>query len=490
MKEKITLFVSILTLVGLLTLAFFASKQSKQSTPSDSLSLDVIDKTISVPNVLSINKCANWYVDFNTIKKTVIYSDNIISMGSYGGFVCLDYNSLALNENFTNKLNSDFYTNIACYNDTLFAEKFEEIFYLSEKDTTWVKYDNVLPVKFFDIIYQDDDYIFYPIDGGEGVSRLFIYDKEKKLTKGFNTDKCTNAIIITDGKYLISTSKRLKYVVSDLFTLQNIESMPALVDHSKDLSINKLEDYWNGIIEIDETDKSVYYNQEKSFPEGTNVSSTFLFKNNIYHFIENYATGRDFINEKNDMFLTKNKNGKITQLERRSTRFDIKYTNSYNGDYIFKTYGVGYMMLQKNNLIRIKFEPHASYDVNEDLVRESGSYETNITLFEKRVNKDSIVEILKSRDFGVEWHNTNYRINNKAFIRTEYSDTLINDSKLLFDNKILINYQGQEKRLIFDNTNGFLRCCFKSGGNDFLDFGEYGLIEITDLEKFVNVYSR
>ena len=487
MKEKITLFVSILTLVGLLALAFFASKQSKQSTPSDSLSLDVIDKTISVPNVLPINKCANWYVDFSQLKKTVIYSDNIISMGSYGGFACLDYNSLTLDERFNNKLNSDFFTNIACYNDTLFTEKFNDIFCLSEKDTSWIKYDNRLPVKFFDIIYQDDDYIFYPIDGGEGVSRLFIYDKEKNVTKGLNTDKCTNAIIKTDGKYLISTSKRLTYVISDLFTLQNIESMPVLVDHSKDLSINKLEDYWNGVIEIDETDKSVYYNKEKSFPEGTNISSTFLFHNDIYHFIENYAT--DFLKGKNEMFLTKNKNGKITQLERRSTRFDIKYTNSYNGDYIFKTYG-GYMMLQKNNLFRIKFEPHASYEVNEDFVRESGSYETNITLFEKRVNKDSIVEILKSRDFGVEWHNTNYRINNKAFIRTEYSDTLINDSKLLFDNKILINYQGQEKRLIFDNTNGFLRCCFKSGGNDFLDFGEYGLIEITDLEKFVNVYSR
>ena len=111
MKKKISLFVSILTLVGLLTLAFFASKQSTQS---DSLSLDVIDKTISVPNVLPINKCANWYVDFSQLKKTVIYSDNIISMGSYGGFVCLDYNSLALDESFTNKLNSDFYTNIAC----------------------------------------------------------------------------------------------------------------------------------------------------------------------------------------------------------------------------------------------------------------------------------------------------------------------------------------------------------------------------------------
>ena len=136
MKEKITLFVSILTLVGLLTLAFFASKQSKQSTPSDSLSLDVIEKTVTVPNVLPINKCANWYVDFSQLKKTVIYSDNIISMGSYGGFACLDYNSLTLDESFTNKLNSDFFTNIACYNDTLFAEKFNDIFYLSEKDTT------------------------------------------------------------------------------------------------------------------------------------------------------------------------------------------------------------------------------------------------------------------------------------------------------------------------------------------------------------------
>lgn len=492
MKKKITLFVSIITLT------LFASVQS------GALSLDVIEKTVSVPNVLPINKCAKWHVNFKGLKKTVIYSDYIISMGKYGGFACLDYNTLKFDESFTNKLNSDFFTNIACYNDTLFAEKFDEIFYWSKKDNSWVKYDNRLPVKFFDIIYQDDRYIFYPIDGGEWGSLLYIYDKAKNVTKGVTTPSCTNAIVKTDGKYLISGSTMHMIGFSDLFTLQNIESMPVLVDHSKDLSINKIEDYWNDNIQyvnkkfkIDESNKSVYYNLER-YLSGTIISSTFLFKNEIYHFIDH--SDIDLFNGHSYSLLSKNENGKIVQQDSVNTFYGVNFTNSYNGDYVFNCYD-GYMIIQKDKLIRIEFEPKASYEMKENYLRESGGLSFDVvptfTLFEKQVDPSSIAkEKMNKGDNGFNLRNTNYQINNDAFIHTEYSDKYTEEFNYIYDHKIFINYKGQEKRLKFDNSNNILLYCFKSVGTDFLYFyclgnvnHKYGLIEITDLEKFVNVYS-
>lgn len=472
MKNKIAIFISFLTLT------LFASAQSS------SLLLDKFEKTILAPNVLSINKCANWHVDFNKLKKTVIYSDKIISMGLYGGFVCLDYTSLTIDENFTNKLNSDFFTNVACYNDTLFAEKFDEIFYLSGNNTTWVKYNKTLPVKFFDIIYQDNDYIFYPVDFGEWGSLLFIYDKEKNITKGLRTTNCANAIIKTDGKYLISSSTRHMSGFSDLFSLQKIDNIPVLVDHSKSISISNIEEFWKRNIQIDESNKSEYYKQEKSLSIGAIISSTFLFQNNIYHFIEPESRNSQII-------ISKNEQGNLAQQD-SLTSFIIDFTNSYNEDYIFNagTYDCGFMILQKNRLIRIKFEPQSSYKIKEGYVKKSGHYETvlNITLHNEIVNQDSIVrENLIWENYKIATRNTNYRINNKDSIYTEHYN----------ENKIFINYQGQEKRLKFDNSNNILRYCFKSGGADFLYFfclgnynHKYGLIEITDFGKFVNDYSK
>lgn len=472
MKNKIIL------IIHFLTLALFTSAQSA------SLLVDKTDRTISVPNVLAINKCAKWHVDFDRLKKTVIYSDKIISMGLYGGFVCMDENSLTFAEKFTNQLNTDFFTNMACFNDTLFAEKFEEVFYWSENDSIWKKYNLTLPVKLFDIIYQDKDYIFYPVDFGEWGARLFIYDKRKKVTKALNTGNCANAIINIDGNYLISGSTRHMNGFSDLFSLQYIDAMPVLVDHSKKKLTNSVQEYWKMNVSMEESNKPVGYKEERPQSMGTVLSSTFLFQNTIYHFME--AKSRN-----GKMILLKNQQGKLVQQDSLAS-FKIDFTNSYNEDFVFNAgiYDHGFILLQKNRLIRIKYEPQSPYKFEEKLVNKSGYSEfvPNFALYEKLIDRDSIVkEKIVNENNMIVSRKTTYQINNKDFIHTDHYK----------DNKIFINYQGQEKRLKFDNTENVLRYCFKSGRTDFLYFycrtnidHKYGLIEVTDWKKFFDDYSK
>ncbi len=268
-----------------------------------------------------------------------------------------------------------------------------------------------------------------------------------------------------------------------MFTLENIDVMPILVDHSKDLSIDKLEDYWSGVIKIDESDKSAYYTLNESPETGTIIiASTFLFKNEVYHLINH----SDIFNPDSYMDLSKNENGKIVQKDSITTNYSIKYTNSYNRDYVFNCYE-GYLMLQKDRFVSVKFESNASYKMKENYVIESGSFKSVpiFTLFDKKINQESIVEeklLWDSR--GID-----YQINNDAVIHTEYRDK--------YDHKIFINYKGQEKRLKFDNSNNIVRYCFKNEGTDFIYFDclvnvnhKYGWIELTDLERFVNLYSR
>lgn len=472
MKNKITLFFSFLTLT------LFASAQL------DTLLIDKTEKTISVPNVLQINKCVKWHVDFDRLKKTVIYSDKIISMGLYGGFVCLDYKSLTLDESFTNQLNTDFFTNIACFNDTLFAEKFDEIFYWSENDIIWKKYNFLLPVKFFDIIYQDKDYIFYPVDFGEWGARLFIYDKRKKVTKALNTGNCANAIIKIDGNYLISGSTRHMFGFSNLFSLQDIDAMPVLVDHSKKKSTTSVQEYWKMNVSLEESNKPVGYKEEQPPLMGTVLSSTFLFQNTIYHFMEAKSSN-------GKMTLLKNQQGKLVQQDSLAS-FKIDFTNSYNGDCVFNAgiYDQGFILLQKNRLIRIKYEPQVPYTFEDRMVNNSGNIEfvPYFTLYEKLIDRDSIVKekIVRENNMIVS-RKTTYRINDKDYIHTAHYQ----------DNKIFINYQGEEKRLKFDNSENVLRYCIKNGGTDFLYFfclgninHKYGLIEVTDWKKFFEDYSR
>ena len=84
---------------------------------------------ITINGELNIQNCAKWFIDFSRIKRTVVYRDKIICVGFNGGFACLDRSGMKQDTTFERKLNSDFFTNASVFQDTLFAEKFDKIFF-------------------------------------------------------------------------------------------------------------------------------------------------------------------------------------------------------------------------------------------------------------------------------------------------------------------------------------------------------------------------
>ena len=114
------------TLLLLTTLTACKSKVQQNESLKNFKHIDV---NITINGELNIQNCTNWYIDFSTIKRTVVYKEKIICVGLNGGFACLNRSDLKQDTIFEKKLNTDFFTNASVFQDTLFAEKFDKIFF-------------------------------------------------------------------------------------------------------------------------------------------------------------------------------------------------------------------------------------------------------------------------------------------------------------------------------------------------------------------------
>ena len=73
---------------------------------------------IKVYDTINIDGIAKWYLNFDKLKNTVIYSNKLISVGLNGGFVCINPRNMEVDSIFSKKLNSDFFTNLVYRQDT------------------------------------------------------------------------------------------------------------------------------------------------------------------------------------------------------------------------------------------------------------------------------------------------------------------------------------------------------------------------------------
>ena len=126
-------------------------------TVKDITKFKIVYTNITENGVKNIQNCANWYIDFSRIKRTVVYKDKIICVGFNGGFACLNSSDLKQNTVLENKLNTDFFTNATIYQDTLFAEKFDKLFFWDSDK--WVEYLRPLPINYFDIFCGRINYV-------------------------------------------------------------------------------------------------------------------------------------------------------------------------------------------------------------------------------------------------------------------------------------------------------------------------------------------
>jgi len=262
---------------------------------------------IKVPDIVTLDSAARWYLNFDRLKKTVIYSNRIISMGLHGGFICINPTKMELDSDYTKKLNTDFYTNVICRQDTLFAEKFGKIYYLN-RDTRWAEYNLKLPVKLFEIVYEDEHYIFYPSDFGEWGACLFIYDKYLHCTKGLEVSDCPISVVKKDKKYTIGGASYGGVGSYEIYSLKDLDKLKPIVNDNSNTSMEILNKYWIGIERIDYTYSRNFIEKLK---EGSADVITIFQHDSILYCLEDINTHKERINGKKYVYISKFNNERI-----------------------------------------------------------------------------------------------------------------------------------------------------------------------------------
>ncbi|HLP05345.1 MAG TPA: hypothetical protein VK152_07960 [Paludibacter sp.] len=461
--------------------AIFAFQQKIYAEISEN-SFRVKKVEIKISDVITIDSTAKWYLNFERLKNSVVYSNKIISMGLYGGIVCINPKNMAVDEVFTKKINTDFYTNIICRQDTLFTEKFGDVFYLGT-DTVWTKYTLKLPVKLFEILYEDEHYIFYPSNFGEWGSYLFIYDKYLQCTKGLRVSYCPQAVIKQKNEYIISGGSWGGVVSSELYSIKDLDKLKVLVEGNSTASLEKLKKLWVSWFGSEKLD----YSYSQSF-----IQSIKLFDSGI---------SSSIFQQDSILYLLKQKSysTQCASLVNLYTNKQIKI-DSINFNYLNTAHQFGKNTIisctnLKNNFLYINSDTiyNISYLTNKSWEREK-EFRSDINHFFFSVRGDTI-----KSNFITKYNYDNS--NNSRVISLIYDfneDTRINYLTKDYDYSnadFYIIQNGTKHNLKIKSKNNFLGYCFKYHGNDFLYFQnsgntehKYGLIEILDLKRFINKY--
>lgn len=435
---------------------------------------------IKVPDIVTIDSSARWYLNFDRIKKTVIYSNRIISMGLHGGFVCINPTNMEFDSVFTKKINTDFYTNLICRQDTLFAEKFGKVFYLN-RDTVWKEYDLKLPVKLFEIVYEDEHYIFYPSDFGEWGSRLFIYDKYLNCTKGLEVSDCPISIVKKNNKYIIGGGNYGGVGSSEIYTLKDLDKLKAIVNGNSNVSIERLNKYWIGFERLD-------YSYSKNFIEPIKKESgdviTIFQHDSILYYLEDFKVS--IINQKytcissfeNDSIKINKLNfGDLITVKQYRKNTLVECLNHMKSNFLY---------FNSDTIYNISYSTNKSYTYEDKLWSNKNYY---LTIRGEIINQDSVTESKYNNGNNGQCISLNYNINKHAEI--SYSVNGWDKSKANF----YITQNEKKHYVKFISKNNFLCFCFKHYGNDYLYFlnsgnveHKYGLIEIIDLDRFIDNY--
>ena len=421
---------------------------------------------IPVPNIIKIKGCINWHVDFTRLKSTVFYNDRLISMGKYGGFVCINPESFTIDKDFTKKLNSDIFTNVIVRNDTLIAEKFGELFYLS-KDTTWINYYQNDPVLLFKIAFEDSDYVFFTEDGGEYGGALFVFNKNTKNTQIIISNQFSpNAILKVNNEYIVSSSLKTGYWFSPHYKIP-IEKLESQNIDSVILDYQTVGKYWYN------------YPNQLTTP-----------KQNKYEHIKNTEL---YKNQYSNIFITSKYSNNVTECY-NNTFIDIWLKNNHSTDNFSSKEEEGLILIKGDTIVKVNLIMNPTYEITVHHDMDSPHFDeipyVNIFGAENDTIYISPEEIISEQ---INWDNNSVKSRQIDFkISPQVSiESFINDKT----RNVIINDNQKKCYLPFNDSNIALRYCFRKNENDYLYFftlgnenHRYGLIEITDFDKFMDKY--
>jgi hypothetical protein len=442
--------------------------------------------SFSVNSILDIDDCIKWHVNYSELKNTVLYDEHLVSMGITGGIVAIHSDLSEIDIDLTSKLNKKLFTDLTVRKDTLFAEAFKKIYYFDKILSNWKTYDLNEPVKLFDIIHENEEYVFFPIGHGEFGSILFIYDKRLEVLRAVSTQYEAKAISEYDKKYYINLSLRHGMGASNYAFIKNIDKIKIvangedILDFFRNVPVRE----YPPLKKKPSKEKRVFSNII-DWEYGLIVFSSFQNTKNdqIQLYIDNrIPTVKSFeeldsLPDRNHTYLAKIENEKLVDIDSISL-FHIARTSNRVDRKLFKGefFESGYYQLVKDTLTFLNFKYKNDFRLiygEENILFVDEKPEIN-------VHKDSLVWLDDNfTEYEIKFAMSNE--NNVQFKTSNKNNEIFEMILTQRDNKYHLLFEGIVRRLEFG---------FFYRGNYFLYLSGYGLLEIYDLDKFIKLYTK
>lgn len=442
--------------------------------------------SFSVNSILDIDDCIKWHVNYSELKNTVLYDEHLVSMGITGGIVAIHSDLSEIDIDLTSKLNKKLFTDLTVRKDTLFAEAFKKIYYFDKILSDWKAYDLNEPVKLFDIIHENEKYVFFPISHGEFGSILFVYDKRLEALRAVSTQYEAKSISEYDKKYYINLSSGHGLGASNYAFIKNIDKIKIVangedvLDFFRNIPVRE----YPPLKRKPSKEKKVFSNII-DWEYGLMVFSS--FRNTKKDLIQLYIDKRiptvksfeelDSLPDRNHTYLAKIENEKLVdidsislfQIERTANNIDRKI---FKGDF----FESGYYQLAKDTLTFLNFKFKKEFSL---------IYGEENKLF---VDEKPEINVYKDSFRWLNYNDSEYEIrfamsngNSVEFSSSNKNDEIFEMLLTLRDKKHHLSFEGVVRKLEFG---------FFYRGNYFLYLSGYGLLEIYDLDKFIKLYTE
>jgi hypothetical protein len=448
-------------------------------------------KTISIEipknGVLKIRDCAKWYVDFGEVKKTLIYKDKIISVGLNGGFACLSSKNFQPDTTLERIMNTDFFTNAAVYQDTLFAEKFDKYYYWDSN--SWIEYSKPLKVAYFTLLYDDKNVAFYSACGGEFGSILFVYNKETGETRILLTT-CPDTVLKTDKGYFIGTHLYHMSGFSGSYFIKNLNELPLIPDsllkveelYDPYLLFKLLRDTTLAKLEIHDFTSHFRTTEE----EDPLIIASFNARNELFHILDPLAR-RGYDDDRRLLArLTGDEWEILDTLSNCNpvTTFQFKDVTILNETH----YGNGFTLIRNDTIFKITYATDypgyygptlEGYNISSDNERKMTAAATSVW--------NATDSITGETPEGQPRLSIEFDYKNRYRIMGYSGNNL--DGNYIIDGV-------KKHRLKLQYDWSYLKQIFTDGDRLFVffsrwdEFPKYGLIEITDIDEFVKIYEE
>jgi hypothetical protein len=432
--------------------------------------------------------CIRRYLQFESLESSILYKGKVISTTTMGGFIAFDLGKMERDTTLERLLNTDFFTGIALFRDTLFTQKFGAIYYWNTEH--WKAYSSKLPVNCFELIYEDSASAFFCTDGGEFGSMIYRYDFGSATTNAYYSYG-VNSMFRVDSGYFIGHHLRH---MSDFSYMEVVLDTRNWVKVSRALSLagstmfdrNKAFDSIRAASKIAEQNSSPYHctisRFQKHLPrsegrrrpdsscEHIMISGSFIYGKTIYHFTEGeYGDSQ--------VYLTTIRHDTLYTVD--SLPLTRMNQVRYFGNTALISHANGFTILRGDTLLRVRYHtqlPSYHGPKLEFAYYPTDSLEKPLKIITPTYNMDEDYRPIKGKPYN-EFHISIDKIRSIHIWSNSWPDNTVES----------IWQVGNIHRRIPIPEVPYT--AFILHDRPFLWYWSLGLMEITDFERFGNGFT-